>query len=226
MQTTCVPRARRTWHQAPVAPLPVFPHGLPTAQQWHLPARRLQRRIAHSAVRIPQRHARRLLLYAHRQRPRAPNRQLPHVQPTPRVRRLLPRVQARLPLSVSPLQRQQDRRTRTQPPLRGYLTMPPPRAHHPQHVPQQCLHVHQAQRQRVRQAHQHVPQAASRAQREPISRLPLARRVVTVAVGRARARPAVTEVAEAVPVLPAVVVLHPDANVVNLLYFKEKTHEK
>ena len=192
------------------------------AQQQHPPARRLQRLIAHSAVRIPQRRARRLLLYAHRQRPRAPNRQLPHVQPTPRVRRLLPRVQARLPLSVSPLQRQQDRRTRTQPPLRGYLTMPPPRAHHPQHVPQQCLHVHQAQRQRVRQAHQHVPQAASRVQREPISRLPLARRVVMAVADQVSALP----VAEAVLVRPAVVVLHPDANDVNLLYFKEKTYEK
>lgn len=179
MQTTCAPRARRNWHQAPVAPLPVFPHGLPTAQQWRPLAQPPQRRIAHSAVRIPQRRARRLPLYAHRQRPRAPIRQLPYVQPTLRVRRLLPRVQARLPLSVSPLQRQQDRRTRTLPHPRGCLI---PRAHHPQHVPQQRLRVHQAQRQRVRQAHQHVPQAASRAQREPISRLPLARRVVMAAV--------------------------------------------
>lgn len=222
MQTTCVPRARRTWHQAPVAPLPVFPHGLPTAQQWHLPAQPPQRRIAHSAVRIPQRRARRLPLYAHRQRPRALIRQLPHVQPTPRVRRQQPRVQARKPLSVSQLQRQQDRRTGTQPPLRGYLTMPLPRAHHPQHVQRQRLHVHQAQRQRVRQAHQHVPQAASRAQREPISRLPLARRVVMAVADLVPALPVV----EVVPVRPAVVVLHPDANDVNLLYFKEKTHEK
>lgn len=148
MQTTCVPRARRTWHQALVALCREPPHGLPSmVQQRHPPARRLQRLIVLSAVSIQQRRARRLLLYAHRQRPRAPIRQLPHVLPTPRVRRQQPRVQERKLLSVSLLQRPQDRRTRMLLHPHGCLI---PRAHHPQHVPRQRLHVHQAQRQRVR----------------------------------------------------------------------------